>query len=132
MVFVQHFTYHITKFSNLASSLLNFFAREYQGSKMDSIFVAVLGNCAIALGCLGLRGLVLRVRHQLVGLSECFDRWNDDCSWLLVDAPESLAKSREQIATLRLGYRSRLDSVEQLRAIGRSIWMIRSIVLRFR
>ena len=99
---------------------------------MDWIFVAVLGNCVIALGCLGLRGLVLRFRHQLVGLTECFDRWNDDCSWLLADAPQSLANSREQISTLRMGYRLGLGKVEQLRSIGRSIWIIRSILLRFR
>jgi hypothetical protein len=95
---------------------------------MDLVSAVVLGNCALAIGCLLLRVSIIRCRRQLVTWTNWCDQTATDCSWLLADAPQSLAKSRSQIRQLRQLYRQQSVTVDRLRTIGLSIGIIRSVL----
>jgi hypothetical protein len=95
---------------------------------MDLVSAVVLGNCALAIGCLLLRVSIVRCRRQLVAWTNWCDRTATDCSWLLADAPQSLSSARSQIRQLRQLYRQQGVAVDRLRTIGLSIGIVRSVL----
>jgi hypothetical protein len=95
---------------------------------MDLVSAVVLGNCALAIGCLLLRIAIVRCRRQLVAWTNWCDRTATDCSWLLADAPQSLSSARSQIRQLRQLYRQQGVTVDRLRTIGLAIGIVRSVL----
>jgi hypothetical protein len=94
---------------------------------MDLVSAVVMGNCALAIGCLLLRISIVRCRRQLVAWTNWCDRTATDCSWLLADAPQSLSSARLQIRQLRQLYRQQGVTVDRLRTIGLAIGIVRSV-----
>jgi hypothetical protein len=95
---------------------------------MDLVSAVVMGNCALAIGCLLLRISIVRCRRQLVAWTNWCDRTATDCSWLLADAPQSLSSARLQIRQLRQLYRQQGVTVDRLRTIGLAIGIVRSVL----
>ena len=97
---------------------------------MDPVFAVILCNCTIAIGCLVMSVLLVRLRRQLVALTQWCDLQTSNCSRLLPDAPKSLAASRVQIRQLRQVYRQQSVTVDRLRQIGYSVGILRSLLKR--
>jgi hypothetical protein len=95
---------------------------------MDSVLAIVLCNCAISIGCLTASVCLVRLRRQLVTLTQWCDRATNDCGWLLADAPQTLATTRSQIRQIRQVYRQQSVNVDRIQSIRRSIGIIRSLL----
>jgi hypothetical protein len=98
---------------------------------MDSISAVVLGNCALAIGCLLLRVSIVRCRRQLVAWTNWCDRTATDCSWLLADAPQSISTARSKIRQLRQLHRQQSVTVDRIRTIGIIISILKHPTFKF-
>jgi hypothetical protein len=70
----------------------------------------------------------VRLRKQLVALTDWCDRWANDCSCLSTDLVPALAASRIHMRQLRQIYRQQAVTVDRVRTIGLSIGILRSLL----
>jgi hypothetical protein len=71
---------------------------------------------------------LVRLRRQLVALTDWCDRWANDCRCLSTDVIPALADRRIQIRQLRQIYRQQAVTVDRVRTIGLSIGVLRSFL----
>jgi hypothetical protein len=99
---------------------------------MDLVIAVVLGNLTISIVILVITIWTIRFRKQVVALTDCFERWDNDCHLLMRNAPSSLAASRVQIDYLRQIYQQQLVTLDRIRALGLFWGVARSLVLKRR
>jgi hypothetical protein len=96
--------------------------RPKRSKVMDLITLVVFCNCTIAIGCLILTLLTVRLRQNLVAIARSCDRWSNDCAHLAT-TPVAIMAVREQIRQLRWIYQQQIvttDFVEQ--RIRQRVW----------
>ncbi len=99
---------------------------------MDLVIAVVCCNCTIAIVVLVITLWTIRWRRQLVGITECCDRWEGYCRLVLSNAPESISAGRCQIQSLHQLYQQQQLTLDRLRALG-VVWGIsRSLITRRR
>jgi hypothetical protein len=105
---------------------------------MDLITLVVFCNCTIAIGCVILTLLTVRLRQQLAEIARYWDRWANDCNSRSTSIPEAIVGAREQIRHLRRIYQQQvvaIDSAERrlrqrVQAMGLLIQITRSLMLQ--
>ena len=128
-------------FPNLASRFPNFFTIDwgnvvvtsFHTTVMDPVIAVTLANCTLAISLLTIAYWTLRLRRQLVGLTDFCDRsltaWNLWSSRIPA-AADRIETSRSQLAALSQIYRQQLVTIDRLRTLRRTFQLARS-VLRF-
>ena len=136
-----HLLYNIIIFLNLASRFPNFFAIDWESvvvtschtTVMDPVIAVTLCNCTLAIGLFTIAYWTLRLRRQLVGLTDFCDRslttWNLWSSRIPA-AADRIGASRSQLAALSQIYQQQLVTIDRLRTLRRTFRLARS-VLRF-
>jgi hypothetical protein len=105
---------------------------------MDLITLVVFCNCTIAIGCVILTLLTVRLRQQLAAIARSCDRWANDCTHLATITPRAIVSSRDQIRHLRQIYQQQVVMTgfaerklrQRVRAMGLFIQIARSLMLR--
>jgi hypothetical protein len=97
---------------------------------MHLVIAVTLGNCAIAIVLFIITIQTMRLRRQIVGLGNLFDRWISECQVLSIEAPRSIAAARTQISHLRQIYRQQALIVDRIRTLRSVAGMGRSLVKR--
>jgi hypothetical protein len=137
----SHLLYNITMFLNLASRFPNFFAINCKSAVvtgvhlkvMDLVIAVTFCNCAIAIVLLAIAVWTIRIRRQLIGLTNFCDRCLD--SWNLFSnntpgSPSRIATSRSQFEQLKQLYQQQLRTLDRIRAL-RATFKIAKSVFRF-
>lgn len=95
---------------------------------MDLVSLVIGCNCAIAAIVVLVTVWIVGWRKQVVAWGKWFDRWDDECSVTLSDAPQTIGASRAQLLYLRQIYRQQLRSVERLQSVRSAIGIARSVL----
>jgi hypothetical protein len=97
---------------------------------MDLITLVVFCNVGLAIGCIMLTVLTVRLRRQLAAIARICDRWSNDWVGLSTVAPGAILDGRAQIRKLRRIYRQQAVAIDRLQAIGLFVQITRSVLLQ--
>ena len=98
---------------------------------MDPVIAVTLANCTLAISLLTIAYWTLRLRRQLVGLTDFCDRslmaWNLWSSRIPA-AADRIGTSRSQLAALSQIYQQQLVTIDRLRTLRRTFQLARSVL----
>ena len=97
---------------------------------MDLVIAVIFFNLTIAIMVLLIAIWTIRLRRQIVALTNWCDRWASECHLLSTEAPVSIAASRVQIDRLRYLYQQQLLTVDRIRSLGLFIGIARSLLMK--
>ena len=100
---------------------------------MDLIIAVTFCNCVIAMVICVATVWTIRIRSQIIGLTNfcdrCLDNWNL-CMNVTPDAVTRIAANRRQFEQLKQVYQQQLVTLDRIRALQATFKIARS-VLRF-
>ncbi|MCY7367840.1 MAG: hypothetical protein LH474_06765 [Chamaesiphon sp.] len=97
---------------------------------MDLVIAVTFCNCAIAIVLLAITVWTIRIRSQLIGLTNFCDRCLDSWNLFSNSTPASAARiatSRSQFEQLQQIYQRQLVTLDQIRALRATFKIARSV-----
>ena len=134
----SHLLYNITMFLNLASRFLNFFAINWESAvvtgfypkAMDLVIAVTFCNCVIAVVIFAITVWTIRIRRQLIGLTNFCDRCLDTWNLFSNHTPATssrIATSLSQFQQLKQIYQQQLRTLDQIRSLRATFKITRSV-----
>jgi hypothetical protein len=97
---------------------------------MDLVIAVTVGNCAIAIAIFAIAVWTIRIRRQLIGLTNFCDRCLDTWNLFSHNHPVSsnrIATSRSQFEQLKQIYQRQLVTLDRIRALRATFKIARSV-----
>jgi hypothetical protein len=97
---------------------------------MDLVIAVTVCNCAIAIVILAITVWTIRIRRQLIGLTNFCDRCLDTWNLFSNNNPASssrIATSRSQFEQLKQIYQQQLVTLDRIRALRSTVKVARSV-----